>query len=95
MSSVLWRLVFGVLVVRALRLVWRWAPALAVWGAGLALWPSVAVAWGLRRRGLPAARARWPRVGPWGEPALAVATLVLTAALDLAGAERRGALATL
>ena len=61
MSGFLWRLVFGVLVVRALRLAWRWAPALAVWGAGLALWPSVAVAWGLRRRGLPAARARWPR----------------------------------
>jgi hypothetical protein len=94
-SGYLWRLVFGVLVVRALRLVWRWAPALAMWGAGLALWPSVAVAWGLRRRGLPAARARWPRAGSGGERALAVATLVLTAALVLAGAERRGALATL
>ena len=62
-----------------------------MWGAGLALWPSVAVAWGLRRRALPAARARWPRVGPWGEPALALATLALAAALVLAGAERRAA----
>jgi AAA domain len=94
-SGFLWRLVFGALAVRALRLVVRWAPTVAVWAAGLALWPSIAVAWGLRRRALPAVRARWPRAGRWGEAALALATLALAIALVLAGAERRAALAAL
>jgi AAA domain len=94
-SGFLWRLVFGTLAVRALRLAVRWAPTLTVWAAGLALWPSIAVAWGLRRRALPAVRARWPRAGRWGEAALALATLALIIALVLAGAERRAALAML
>ena len=65
MAGLVWRLTFGWLVAGALRLAWRYGPRLVVGAAALALWPSVAVAWGLRCGGLPAATARWPRRAPW------------------------------
>jgi hypothetical protein len=69
-SGFLWRLVFGVLVVRALRLAVRWAPTLALWALVVACWPSVLLARLLRQRVLPAAEARWPRQRPgWWLPA--------------------------
>jgi hypothetical protein len=69
-SGFLWRLVFGVLLVRALRLAVRWAPTLTLWALAVACWPSVLLARLLRGRALPAAEARWPRLRPaWWLPA--------------------------
>ena len=60
MGALVWRLTFGWLVAGALRLTlrlaWRHGPRLAVGAVALVLWPSVAVAWGLRRRGTPRGR---------------------------------------
>ena len=64
MSGFLWRLVFGVVAVRALRWAWRWAPTLTLWALAAACWPSVLLARLLRGRALPAAEARWPRLRP-------------------------------
>jgi hypothetical protein len=95
MAGLVWRLTFGWLVAGALRLAWRYGPRLVVGVAALALWPSVAVAWGLRCGGLPAATARWPRRAPWYSPGLGLAGGLLAAAYVLSGASWRSLLVTL
>ena len=85
MGALVWRLTFGWLVAGALRLTlrlaWRHGPRLAVGAVALVLWPSVAVAWGLRRWGLPAVGARWPRGARWCGPGLGLAGGLLAARL--------------
>ena len=99
MGALVWRLTFGWLVAGALRLTlrlaWRHGPRLAVGAVALVLWPSVAVAWGLRRRGLPAVGARWPRGARWCGPGLGLAGGLLAAAYALSGESWRPLLATL
>src|SRR4051794_15497641 len=94
-TGFLWRLLFGVLVVRAVRVAVRWAPRAALAGGALALWPSVALAVGLRRWGLPRLAARWPRAGRWAAPALALAGGLVVAALVLLPAAQRDAVRTI
>ena len=95
MGALVWRLTFGWLVAGALRLTlrlaWRHGPALAVGAVALVLWPSVAVAWGLRRWGLPAVGARWPRGARWCGPGLGLAGGLLAAAYALSGESWRRA----
>jgi AAA domain len=62
---------------------------------GLVLWPSVAVAWSLRRYALPAAAAQWPRGARWYGPSLGLAGGLLAAAYALSGESWRPLLATL
>jgi AAA domain len=98
-AGLVWRLTFGWLVVGALRLTVRLArrygPRLAVGAAALGLWPSVAVAWGLRRHALPAAAARWPGGTRWYGPGLGLAGGLLVAAYALSGDSWRPLLARL
>jgi hypothetical protein len=91
----LWRLLFGVLVVRTLRLAWRWTPTLAVCALGVALWPSLAVGWVLRRYGLAWATCRWPRRARWYGRILALLGVVLGGAFGLADPALRWQLVTL
>ena len=77
------RVLFGFVLVGGLRLAWRCVPLLVVAGSALVLWPSVLVAWGLRRWALPGLRLRWSSLRP--DVCLSAAALGLLLALALVG----------
>ena len=99
MPGFLWRVVFGVAVVRGVRglarLLWRWTPLLAVSAGAFVAWPSTAIAYALRRHGLPRLEQWWPR----GARAYSLALGILAAGTLLAFAllqpEQRRLLVTL
>jgi hypothetical protein len=64
MAFLLGRVLVGFLLVGSVRLLLRVGPVLALLAAGIALWPSVAVAVALRRGAVPRAEARWPAWRP-------------------------------